>query len=272
MGALFASGFGLTLAGTALLAATPASAGTPTIQGSFPVVELRQYTLHDRQRDVLIDLFEHEFIETQEAQGMKVLGTFTDVDRPNRFVWLRGFKDMDSRVKGLTAFYGGPVWKAHRDAANLTIVDSDNVLLLRAPVAGAEFTPPSARPALGEQMPGGLVVATIYSLKVPLAEALRAFEARVKPALEADGIKPLAWFVPESAPNNYPRLPVREGEKVLVWFAAFNDAADHAAHQAALDRAAAQLAPMFARDPEVLRLKPTSRSLIRGVTTGVSVK
>jgi len=264
VGALF--GVSLALASAAIVAASTAKAATPTVEGSFPLLELRQYTLHEGQRDALIRLFEREFVKPQEAQGMKVIGTFTDLDRPDRFVWLRGFKDMDSRLAGLTAFYGGPAWKAHRDEANATMIDSDNVLLLRAPVWAAEFAPPASRPAQGEQAPSGLVVATIYYLKTAPADALAVFEKQMKPALENAGIHPLAWFVPASAPNNFPRLPVREGEKVLVWFTAFHDAPDHAAHKAALDQAAAPLAPMLVRDPEVLRLEPTPRSLIRGTT------
>ena len=31
----------------------------------------------------------------------------------------------------LAAFYDGPVWRAHRDEANATMIDSDDVLLLR---------------------------------------------------------------------------------------------------------------------------------------------
>src|SRR6266576_5385396 len=95
------------------------------------VVELRQYTLYPGKRDVLIDLFDREFIEPQEAIRIRVIGQFRDVDDPDRFVWLRGFRDMASRAKALQDFYGGPVWKAHREAANATMVDSDNVLLLR---------------------------------------------------------------------------------------------------------------------------------------------
>jgi hypothetical protein len=38
---------------------------------------------------------------------------------------------MASRKAGLAAFYGGPVWQRHREAANATMVDSDDVLLLR---------------------------------------------------------------------------------------------------------------------------------------------
>ncbi|PYK42992.1 MAG: hypothetical protein DME46_08650, partial [Verrucomicrobia bacterium] len=64
-----------------------------------PVVELRQYTLHPGKRDVLIDLFDREFVETQEAVGMKVIGQFRELGHPNHFVWLRGFRDMTSRAK-----------------------------------------------------------------------------------------------------------------------------------------------------------------------------
>lgn len=94
------------------------------------VVELRQYTLHPGRRDTLIALFEREFIETQEALGLRVIGQFRDLDDPDRFIWLRGFSDMSARRRSLAAFYDGPVWAAHRDAANATMVDSDNVRLL----------------------------------------------------------------------------------------------------------------------------------------------
>ena len=113
-----------------------------------PVVELRQYTLKPGMRDVLIDLFEQEFIESQEATGMiVVIGQFRDMDNPDRFVWLRGFADMPRRARALQEFYGGPVWKAHREAANATMIDSDNVLLLRpvSPEAGFEVAGPEGR-------------------------------------------------------------------------------------------------------------------------------
>jgi NIPSNAP len=105
-----------------------------------PIVELRHYTLHPGKRDVLIDLFDREFIETQEAVGIKVIGQFRNVDDPDRFVWLRGFRDMTSRAKALQDFYGGPVWKAHREAANPTMIDSDNVLLLRPALPTSGFS------------------------------------------------------------------------------------------------------------------------------------
>ncbi len=142
-----------------------------------PVVELRQYTLHSGKRDVLIDLFDREFVETQEAVGVKVIGQFRDLDHPDRFVWLRGFPDMTSRAKALTDFYGGPVWKAHREAANATMIDSDNVLLLRPalPTSGFSLGNLKRAPVGSDEVPASLVVATIYYFADPVAWSLRRF-------------------------------------------------------------------------------------------------
>ncbi len=89
---------------------------------------------------------------------MKVIGQFHDSEDPDRFVWLRGFSDMPSRGQALEAFYGGPVWKAHRDAANATIVDSDNVLLLRPArlTSGFSLENSERSPFGGNDVPGGL--------------------------------------------------------------------------------------------------------------------
>src|ERR1700748_3685559 len=81
------------------------------------VFELRNYTLHAGRRDELITLFEREFIQAQQDAGIVLPGLFTDMDRPDRFVWLRGFTDMAARPEALSRFYGGPVWQQHRDAA-----------------------------------------------------------------------------------------------------------------------------------------------------------
>jgi hypothetical protein len=53
------------------------------------VLELRQYTLLPGRRDELIELFEREFVESQEALGMQIVGTFRDLDDAGRFIWLR---------------------------------------------------------------------------------------------------------------------------------------------------------------------------------------
>jgi hypothetical protein len=93
------------------LAAFPSNASIPTAPSCCPILELRQYTLHPGKRDDLIELFDREFVETQEAVGMTIVGQFRDLADSTRFVWVRGFRGMPSRAEALTAFYGGPVWK-----------------------------------------------------------------------------------------------------------------------------------------------------------------
>jgi hypothetical protein len=237
-----------------------------------PVVELRQYTLHPGARETLVELFDHEFVETQEACGMKVIGQFRDLDDADRFVWLRGFTDMPSRAQALAGFYGGPVWKAHRDAANATMIDSDNVLLLRpaAPEAGFDLGSAGRAPGGSREISGELIVATLYAFDAPVdRDFLQFFAEEAGPALAAAGAPPIACLTTEYAPNDFPALPVREGEHVFAWFAAFTDHAAYARHLAALAVSPRwqALAPALRRQllapPQTLRLSPTARSLLR---------
>jgi hypothetical protein len=239
-------------------------------QTCCPIVELRQYTLHPGSRDVMIELFDREFVESQEALGIKIIGQFRDLDDLDRFVWLRGFRDMDTRAQSLSAFYGGPVWNAHREAANATMVDSDNVLLLRParPQSGFSLENSQRAPLGTNKAPKGLLVATIYYFVTPVAaDFVDYFERTLKPELINDGASILAYFVTERSPNTFPALPVREDVNVLVWFASFSDQAAHRQHLAALARSeyrareiAKELARRLIGDPEVLKLSPTSRS------------
>lgn len=250
----------------------PASA--PSWQLCSPIVELRQYTLRPGQRDVLIALFERAFIETQEAVGITVIGQFRDLEDPNRFVWLRGFSDMSTRRAALQAFYGGPVWQEHREVANATMIDSDNVLLLRParPTSGF-FLDPRDRPLPGaEEVPPGLVVATILPFEVPPeADFLNYFESILAPILTESGASILASFVTEASMNTFPALPVREGEQVFVWFSGFRDQAACDKYVSALARSQDRYDKIWESvvcrlkaTPQVLKLLPTMRSLVHG--------
>jgi hypothetical protein len=217
-----------------------------------PIVELRQYTLLPGKRDTLIELFDREFIESQEALEATIIGQFRDSGDANRFVWLRGFADMETRVNALSAFYGGPVWKQHRDAANATMVDSDDVLLLRPARPESAFKVEGlGRPPVGtDSAPGQPIFAAIHFFDSPVDDRfVDGFERSIIPAATRDGVRVLAYFVTEHAKNNFPGLPVREGENVFVCFSTGGIAA--------IDRQASQA-------PHVLTLEPTARSLLRG--------
>ena len=241
-----------------------------------PIIELRQYTLHPGRRDELIELFDREFVETQEAVGIHVIGQFYDLDDPDRFVWLRGFNDMAAREQSLQAFYGGPVWKAHRDAANATMIDSDNVLLLRPalPCPTSGFTLNSSERGVSDSntAPNGFVSATIHYFDSAVdSDFINYFESNIKPILIDAGALILAYFVTEDSTNNFPALPVRENEKALVWFAGFQDQAAYDQYIAALsqsktwnDEILESLKQRQIRTPDQLRLSPTSRSRLTG--------
>jgi hypothetical protein len=242
------------------------------VKTDYPIIELRQYSLLPNRFDPFAQLFEREFIEPQEAIGMKVIGTFHDLDNPNRFVWLRGYTGMDVRAQQLQQFYGGELWKAHRDEANANFTDTDNVLLLHAarPTSGFSLTHAKRAPLGATRSPNGVLVATIYAFDQPIDDAFVAFfEKKVVPALRKADVRPLAYFRTEEAPNNFPRLPVREGEHVFVWFALFDDERAYRKSAAALDASAnwrdwisVDLRHRLKSDPQTLRLAPTARSLL----------
>ncbi|KAA1425789.1 NIPSNAP family protein [Nocardioides antri] len=241
----------------------------PVTMSAADVVELRQYTLHPGARSDLVRLFERELIEPQEAVGMRVGGIFLDRDDPDRFVWFRGFADMDARRRALEAFYYGPVWKEFRDAANATMIDSDDVLLLRP----TEPAHPAPDPA-GERAPASAtgptrptdewVTVTVYAY--PPDAGLEAwlatdFHQAVQDQLGAA----VATYRTESAENDFPALPVRS-DNVFVWTASFGTEDEYDAARARLQASRAwqdDIAPRLASSVsarQYLRLQPTARS------------
>jgi hypothetical protein len=169
------------------------------------VVELRQYTLHPGQREVLADIFMRHFVDGQEAVGMRILGVFYDLDRTDRFVWLRSFPDMATRKTALSRFYfESDIWRTYGPAANATMIDSSDVLLLR-PLTDVRL-PKAPR-----------LVATIH----PLTEEVPDVEAALR--LET-----------HPAENDFPQLPVRTDGPKLVWFNAFQTEEEQRAYLAEL--------------------------------------
>jgi hypothetical protein len=256
----FLAGAAMTLAANAL----PRLSGEPKVDEDS-VFELRQYTLYGGRRDTLISLFEKNFIESQDAVGAHVIGTFRDLDDPDRFVWLRGFRDMTARQQALEDFYlRNPAWIAHKKEANSTMVDSDNVLLLRAIPPPPEFSASTPARSGSEAVYG----VTIYYLgSVDTTQFADFFDHIILPHLNALGVHPIATLATNEVPNNFPRLPVREHDRVFLWMARWRSEGDYDSFSTQLrawsgwrDKAPETLLPAFARKPEQLRLKPTARS------------
>ncbi|MGJ5181001.1 NIPSNAP family protein [Bradyrhizobium oligotrophicum] len=234
------------------------------------IFELRRYRLRPGGRETLIKLFDAAFVEPQESLGMRIEGEFRDEKDADAFVWVRSFADMESRSQALQSFYTGDIWRAHGTAANATMLNSHNVLLLKPAGAMRPFAhnlPRDRETARGHAR--GIVVVNICSL-APGRDSDFAdfFSERAYPALRDAGARIDAMFVSDRSTNGFSRLPVREGETVFVWLECHADAAS-------LARCREQLAcnsdwtghilpridEQCWRPIEVSELTPTARSL-----------
>ena len=215
---------------------------------------------------MLVELFDANFVESQEAVGIDVIGQFRDLDDPDLFTWVRGFQSMEERARGLEDFYGGETWHAHSRAANATMLDSDNVLLLRPGRPDSAFLLPACREEADAST--GYVAAVILHLEPGADESdiVSFFECAITPGLAAAGGSVLAYFVTDPSKNTFPGLPVREDANVFVYFVGCGD-------RLTLERVADPCcrlsqttgeAPGLACSAETLRLEPTARSLLHG--------
>ena len=218
------------------------------------VYELRKYTLRPGTREAFIELFETHLLDTQDATGMHVLGQFRDADRPDAFVWIRAFTDMERRRESLTAFYSGPVWAAHGAEANAMMIDSDDVLLLE-PVDGgpglAEQVGP--RPPIGATSDG---TAEIDVVVCPLRpEDTNSYLERTGGVQQRLGGRALPSLQTLHTPNTFPQLPVHEDVHVAVTLTRF----DEPPRRAAAD----ELDALAIGPVQRMHLTPTPRSALR---------
>ena len=235
------------------------------------VVDLRQYTVYAGQRDKLIEVFDEAFVEGQEAQGMHVSGQFRDLDDADRFVWLRGFTDLDARAAALKGFYYGPVWSARGQEANVTMKDSDDALLLRPLQLGAAYPALDApRPPIGATgIPDSVIAGAVYHRGSADDGFAAFFSTQIVPVLTGTGAVVAATFETLAAENNFPALPLRD-ESVLAWFATFPDDAAYDEHRRQLEasrtwqqKVLPEIVSRSVAAPQQLRLRPTARSQFR---------
>ncbi len=232
----------------------------------FPVVEFRRYTIKDGERKHFAEYFESYFPESFEQLGAIAFGQFLERDDASHFTWLRGFHSIEDRAAVNGAFYDGPLWKEHRSTMNDILLDSDNVLLLRAlPEHGIPVLP-AVDPVREEKGARGVVVAQIFPVKAGFADAF-AKRAEVEfAAYRAAGVREAGVLVTLDVPNNFPRLPIRTDGPFLVWLGVLEgDSALEQVFRPAANRSAQTLSSMgMLRDePELVVLAPTRRSRLR---------
>lgn len=230
--------------------------------------ELRNYQTRPGKRDELIAMFETIFQDAYAAAGTIVAGSFCNLDDPDRFVWIRAFADGPSRGEALTHFYSSKAWLSNRDACNATLMDASDSLVLNR-IAGALPLGADRHPPQGSPLPPSRILIAVYRFRSGTETAfLESFERTLRPRLALLGAAPDALLVSHEGKNFFPRQSVRN-DVVLVSVTRFADAP--ALHQfsarvgndAGVQEALRLLRPFLMGDPALLRLSPTSRSLMR---------
>ena len=174
---------------------------------------------------------------------------------------------MERRTAALEAFYlQSRAWLDNRDAANATMIDSDNVLLLRPARTDRGFNLHGMRRShIGQgDVPSSFVGLTVFMLRGPAnSGAIGSFEAYMLPQLDRIADR-TAYFVTEERPNDFPRLPVREGEWAFVaaGICPTSDAVEEWMRITQADGLPEELRSL-AIGSERLRLEPALRCLFR---------
>jgi NIPSNAP len=229
------------------------------------VFELRRYVMKNGGREKFVRRFDTWAPEAFQQLGAVVLGQFTVRDEPNRFTWIRGWRHLDARAAGMSAFYYGPVWREHKQDFNEFIEDSDDVLLLKAyePDRGVPVLK-SVDPLAPPSPPGAVVLSVFHVSKGRVDEAAQALEPAFR-RLRAAGIREAGLLTTLDEPNNFPQHPIRTDGPYLVWIGAAPDERVETKLRAEISAAAGPLsrAGVLDRAPEISFLHPTERSRLR---------
>jgi quinol monooxygenase YgiN len=260
----------LALLGSLATAIPAYSNDTAMIQPTshYTVIELRRYKIKEGRREDFARYFDTLFPEAFQQLGALALGQFTEPEVPDRFTWLRAFRDMDARAVANSAFYYGPVWKEHRQTLNDLMVDSDDVLLLH-PIDAAHGVPvlPAVDPVREPHGAHGVVVAQIIPVQ---PHSVQRFAEAAMPAFAAyrnAGARDAGVLATLDVRNNFPQLPVRTDGPFVVWLGVFDSLETVNRFRTHAAQAASQFANsgLLRGQPTLLILSPTPRSRLRWI-------
>lgn len=195
---------------------------------------------------------------------MTLGGLYVDADDPDSFTWMRGFADHQTRVRSLEMFYGGPVWARHCEAANATMVNSDDVLVLRPTQPAHEAAASVPRGGTNDRPRSERVLVITYGLTADIGPVEEWFATTGVPEFEDILDSRVAAWRTDPTPNGFPRLPVCQ-ERALACLATFpdGDTRDAAAARLAAAEVSRELDQRTSWQ-RTFRLAPTKRSAHSG--------
>lgn len=222
------------------------------VNPSLKVIELRNYLLKPGMRERFIEYFEDKFIDSQRALGGYVLGQFRVKGEDDKLLWVRGFKDIRTRLAFLRGFYEeGEVWKEFGPAANEMMLDSDNVYLLK---------PLNEKSSKGNDLANddGFIVIDFYTANEHQLEKLAGlFQTDYVPAFDNS----TTLWVSEMAANDFPRLPVIQDRNLLVVLTAFKDESEYQSQLKHYAESKSGMRELISHESKLI-LFPTANSLM----------
>ena len=213
-------------------------------------LELRIYRTKEGQRDPFLEHFEQHYLESQESHHMHIWGQFRDLNNERHFVWLRGFRTMAERQKGLMGFYTSPLWRETGGKVIQMREDTSHVHFLEPVSSSDELAGPVPR----EPNPSarGILVAQVWLDSGNQKEVLRELRTKIIPGYLKAGGASLGIYASSGEANNFPMLPFIEDESVVVWFGSFPSAGAWSQARQAYEPAVREL--------EIFVLEPGPRS------------
>jgi hypothetical protein len=97
------------------------------------IVEMRTYKVKPGRRSRFLEIFRAKSMPAHAEIGMTILGPFLSIEDPDVFFFMRGFPDLDSRVRLKEAFYEGTLWKQELEDVLMPMLESYDVVLVDDP-------------------------------------------------------------------------------------------------------------------------------------------
>ena len=201
------------------------------------VLELRNYLLQPNTADKFAIYFNKHFVKPMTELNGYTLGQFQIKDVQDRFVWLRGFTDMQARGQFLNDFYiNSSSWKEFGPGANAMMINSDNVYLLRPLTKGntAAMQSESVNSHF-LQTGNNITVIDLYVCNSTLDKTIDLFNTSYLPFLTTLHMEDISLWVSEMTANDFPRLPVFQDKNLLVTISNYKNEKEYQAKQKEID-------------------------------------
>jgi quinol monooxygenase YgiN len=101
--------------------------------------EIRRETAQPGRGRELAQWMVEQVIPLHEANGMTVVGSFTDADDEDAFVWIRRFRDADHRQAVVERAHQDPAFETAVAARVPELLAGEAVTVRLVPTAGSEL-------------------------------------------------------------------------------------------------------------------------------------